>query len=69
MIDNWMLKLWPPGTLNEQDLAVNGHSQKDQILVSKTNYHWASSQQNLSSGVPTKRDSNQYPQLQRLARI
>ena len=28
----------------------------------------ASMQQNLSSGFPTKRDSNQSPQLQRLAR-
>ena len=28
----------------------------------------ASSRQNLSSGFPTKRDSNQSPQLQRLAR-
>ena len=29
---------------------------------------WASSQENLSSGRPTKRVSNQSPQLQRLAR-
>ena len=29
---------------------------------------WASSRENLSSGFPTKRDSNQSPQLQRLAR-
>ena len=29
---------------------------------------WASSRQNLSSGFPTKPDSNQSPQLQRLAR-
>ena len=29
---------------------------------------WASSRQNLSSGVPTKRDSNQSPKLHRLAR-
>ena len=29
---------------------------------------WASSRENLSSGFPTKRDSNQFPQLQRLAR-
>ena len=29
---------------------------------------WASSRQNLSSGYPTKRDSNQSPKLQRLAR-
>ena len=28
---------------------------------------WASSRENLSSGFPTKRDSNQPPQLQRLA--
>ena len=30
---------------------------------------WASSRQNLSSGFPSKRDSNRSPQLQRLARI
>ena len=30
--------------------------------------NWASSRENLSSGCPTKRDSNQSPQLQRLAR-
>ena len=29
---------------------------------------WASSRENLSSGFPTKRGSNQSPQLQRLAR-
>ena len=29
---------------------------------------WASSRENLSSGFPTKRDSNQSPQLQRRAR-
>ena len=29
---------------------------------------WAPSQENLSSGFPSKRDSNQSPQLQRLAR-
>ena len=29
---------------------------------------WASTRQNLSSGFNTKRDSNQSPQLQRLAR-
>ena len=29
---------------------------------------WASSRENLSSGFPTKRVSNQSPQLQRLAR-
>ena len=29
---------------------------------------WASTRQNLSSGIPTKRDSNPSPQLQRLAR-
>ena len=31
-------------------------------------YLWASSRQNLSSGFPTKRVSNQPPQQQRLAR-
>ena len=29
---------------------------------------WASSRENLSSGFPTKRDINQSPQLQKLAR-
>ena len=29
---------------------------------------WALSRENLSSGCPTKRVSNQFPQLQRLAR-
>ena len=37
--------------------------------VGKVTYNkWASSRQYLSSGFPTKRDSNQSPQLQRLAR-
>ena len=31
-------------------------------------YNWASSPQNLSSGLPGNRDPNQSPQLQRLAR-
>ena len=31
-------------------------------------YKWASSEENLSSGFPTNRDSNLSPQLQRLAR-
>ena len=31
-------------------------------------YKWASSRENLSSGFPKKRVSNQSPQLQRLAR-
>ena len=32
-------------------------------------YIWASLRQNLSLGFPSKRDSNQSPQLQRLAGI
>ena len=32
------------------------------------NISWASTRQNLSSGFPTKRDSNQSPHLQRLPR-
>ena len=31
-------------------------------------YDWALTRQNLSPGFQTKRDSNQFPQLQRLAR-
>ena len=31
-------------------------------------HNWASSRQNLSSGFPTKQDSNRTAQLQRLAR-
>ena len=31
-------------------------------------YIWAATRENLSSVIPTKPDSNQYPQLQRLAR-
>ena len=37
------------------------------VLRSKV-INWASMQQNWSSGFPTNRDSNQSPQLQRLAR-
>ena len=33
-----------------------------------SNYYWAATRQNLSSVCPTKLDSNQFPQLQRLAR-
>ena len=36
--------------------------------ISDRNRIWASSRENLSSGFPTKRVSNQSPQLQRLAR-
>ena len=36
--------------------------------IQKVKVMWASSLQNLSSGFLTKRDSNQSPQLQRLAR-
>ena len=38
------------------------------IFVCQSQTIWASSRQNLPSGVPTKRDSTQSPQLQRLAR-
>ena len=39
-------------------------TQEDLDVIEK----WASSRENLSSGFPTKRVSNQSPQLQRLAR-
>ena len=38
------------------------------LITLKCNNTWASSRENLSLGFPTKRDSNQSPQLQRLAR-
>ena len=41
----------------------------DDGLTQCERYIWASTRQNLSSGFPTKRVSNQSPQLQRLARI
>ena len=37
--------------------------------TNKITYIWASLRENLSLGYPTKQDSNQTPQLQRLARI
>ena len=37
-------------------------------ITANSDFIWASSQQNLSLGFPTKLDSNQSPQLQRLAR-
>ena len=43
-------------------------SQKILILLLASLDNWASSRENLSSGFPTKRFSNQSPQLQRLAR-
>ena len=36
--------------------------------IACSKFIWASSRENLSSGFPTKRVSNQSPQLQRLAR-
>ena len=38
------------------------------LIITFFYYTWASTRQNLSLGFPTKRDSNQSPQLQRLAR-
>ena len=43
------------------------HNNKIDILVDHLSI-WASPQEDLSSGFPTKRVSNQSPQLQRLAR-
>ena len=37
-------------------------------FLGKCGIIWASSRENLSSGFPTERISNQSPQLQRLAR-
>ena len=37
------------------------------LIQMKAEAKWAASQENLSSGFPTKRVSNQSPQLQRLA--
>ena len=48
--------------LNKSNVRLNN-------IVAQMIYSiWATSQQNLSSGFPTKRDSNQSPQLQRLAK-
>ena len=38
------------------------------MCVKDSNYNWAATRQNLSSVCPTKLDSNQFTQLQRLAR-
>ena len=38
------------------------------MFVKDRNYNWAAMQQNLTSVCPTKLDSNQFTQLQRLAR-
>ena len=40
----------------------------DKHVLNNNDHKWATSQQNLSSGFPSKQDSNQSPQLQRLAR-
>ena len=39
-----------------------------QSAVSNLHIKWVSSRENLTLGLPTKRVSNQSPQLQRLAR-
>ena len=41
---------------------------KDEKYVFLEYIIWASSRENLSSGFPSKRDSNQSPQLQRQSR-
>ena len=38
------------------------------MCVKDSNYNWAAERQNLSSVCPTRLDSNQFTQLQRLAR-
>ena len=38
------------------------------LSVKDSNYNWAATRQNLSSVCPTKLDSNQFTQLQRLAK-
>ena len=38
------------------------------VLQDDDKVKWAATRENLSSGSPTKRDSNQSPQLQRLSR-
>ena len=49
---------------------ANFNDRLDTLQVKKNvQVIWASSQQNLSSGFPTKLETNQSPQLQRLARI
>ena len=49
-------------------IRVAGDTGATMICHLATMIIWASTQQNLSSGFPTKRGSNQSPQLQRLAR-
>ena len=39
-----------------------------EMCVKDSNYNWAATRINLSSFCPTKLDSNQFTQLQRLAR-
>ena len=52
----------------EQEDAIVDLFNKRQWAYVKAGRTWASSRENLSSGLLTKGDSNQSPQLQRLAR-
>ena len=55
--------------LSVQDIMiVDDPSQATAVGKSTNRSKWASSRQNLSSGFPTKQDSSQSHQLQRLAR-
>ena len=51
-----------------QNVLLNLNSNTAMCETESISYIWASTRQELSSGFPTKRDSNQSPQLQRLAR-
>ena len=62
------LKIDPNIVLGDNGYKKHLHRHSNK-LVSHSIVIWASSRENLSSGFPTKRDSNQSPQLQTLARI
>ena len=54
-----------PGEWMERTVSIHRHVR---LSCQKLIINWASSRENLSSGFPTKRDSDRSPQIQRLAR-
>ena len=44
------------------------HQQLPATVLNQVHYIWVVMQENLSSGFPTRQDSKQSPQLQRLAK-
>ena len=54
--------------INRVLVNISSASGCERQWLNKHDYNWAATRQNLSLVCPTKRDSNQFTQLQRLAR-